>query len=103
MPLSASERQRQIYLNGLSGTRPSVNVDAQKLEENAKGYMSPRAFAYIAGGAGVESTMRTNRDDLERIKIVPRMLRDVDQRDTSIELFGKKTFFTLSFGAARSS
>lgn len=52
--------------------------------------MSPRAFAYIAGGAGVESTMRSNRDDIERIKIVPRMLRNVEERDTSIDLFGKK-------------
>ena len=52
--------------------------------------MSPEAFAYIAGGAGWESTVRSNRNAFEQYKIVPRMLRDVSQRDMSIDLFGKK-------------
>ena len=90
MPFSALDRQKEIYLKGLGGIRPVVSMDAGKLEENAKGRMSPRAFAYIAGGAGVESTMRANRDGLEGIRIVPRMLRNVEERDTSITLFGKK-------------
>lgn len=90
MPFSALDRQKEIYLKGLSGHRPGVNIDAGKLEEDAKAHMSPRAFAYIAGGAGVETTMRANRDGLEKIQIVPRMLRNVEERDISIELFGKK-------------
>ncbi len=52
--------------------------------------MSPEAFAYLAGGAGSESTMRANRAAFERWRIVPRMLRDVSVRDTSIELFGRR-------------
>ena len=52
--------------------------------------MSARAYAYIAGGAGMESTMKSNRDDLERIKIVPKMFNNVSERDTSIELLGRK-------------
>lgn len=90
MPFSALDRQKEIYLRGLSGIRSGVSTDAGKLEENAKVHMSPRAFAYIAGGAGMESTMRANRDELDKIRIVPRMLRNVEERDTSIELFGKK-------------
>ncbi len=90
MPFSAVDRQKQIYLEGLSGLRPAVNIDATLLEERAKAHMSPRAFAYVAGGAGVESSMRVNRDGFEKTRIVPRMLRNVEERDTSIELFGKK-------------
>ena len=90
MPFSALDRQRKIYLEGLSGIRSVVSTDSTKLEENAKSCMSPRAFAYIAGGSGSESTMRTNRDSFEAVRIVPRMLRNVEERDTSIELFGKK-------------
>ena len=90
MPFSAVDRQKQIYLEGLSGHRPAVSIDATTLEERAKAHMSPRAFAYIAGGAGVESSMRVNRDEFEKTRIVPRMLRNVEERDTSIELFGKK-------------
>ena len=90
MPFSALDRQKEIYLRGLSGIRSGISTDAVKLEENAKAHVSPRAFAYIAGAAGMESTMRANRDELERIRVVPRMLRNVEERNTSIELFGKK-------------
>lgn len=52
--------------------------------------MSREAFAYTAGGAGSESTMRANRVAFDRWRIVPRVLRDVSMRDTSIELFGRR-------------
>jgi lactate 2-monooxygenase len=84
------ERQRQIYLRGVSGTRPRVPTDATKLEERAEGAMPAEAFAYIAGGAGTGATMRANRAAFDRHRIVPRMLRDVEERDTSVELFGRR-------------
>jgi isopentenyl diphosphate isomerase/L-lactate dehydrogenase-like FMN-dependent dehydrogenase len=34
--------------------------------------------------------MRANRRAFERIAIVPRMLRDVSTRDTSVEIFGRR-------------
>ena len=52
--------------------------------------MTAEAFAYVAGAAGAEVTMRANRRAFERVAIVPRMLRDVSNRDTSIELFGRR-------------
>src|SRR4051794_31694133 len=52
--------------------------------------MSRSAFAYIAAGAGTESTVRANREAFERWRIVPRVLRDVADRDTSVELFGRR-------------
>ncbi|HEX6890271.1 MAG TPA: alpha-hydroxy-acid oxidizing protein, partial [Chryseolinea sp.] len=90
MPFSAVDRQKQIYLEGLKGFRPAISVDTKKLEENAKAHMSQRAFAYIAGGAGAESSMRVNREEFEKVRIVPRMLCNVEERDTGIELFGRK-------------
>lgn len=85
---AALRRQSHIYLSGLRGRKPVVPVDMHKLEERAREYMSPEGFAYVAGGAGNESTMRANRDAFERWRILPRMLRDVSVRDTSVELFG---------------
>src|SRR5439155_12188517 len=41
-------------------------------------------------GAGLESTIDANRAAFERRRIVPRMLRDVSERDTSVELFGRR-------------
>lgn len=83
-------RQKEIYSNGFAGIPPLVPVEAQALEQKAAGHMSARARGYIIGGAGVESTIRNNRSAFDEYKIVPRMLRNVSERDTSIELFGQK-------------
>lgn len=83
-------RQREIYIAGVAGHRPAVPVAAAELEKAAQLAMSPEAFAYIAGGAGRESTMVNNRAALDRWQIVPRRLRDCEQRDLSVELFGRK-------------
>lgn len=81
--------QKEIYLNGFSGIKPTVNIDFHLLEETAKKHMTPEAFAYIFGGAGFESTMSANRQEFEKYKIIPRMLRNVSERDLSLELFGQ--------------
>lgn len=52
--------------------------------------MSAEAWAYVRGGAGRESTVRENRRALERIRLAPRMLRDVSERDLSVELLGRR-------------
>src|SRR6478736_4564034 len=87
---SGLERQKEIYLRGFAGKRSKVPIDWIKLEQAAKSIMSPEAFAYIAGGAGLEGTMSSNRSAFEKYKIVPRVLRNVENRDTSITLFGQK-------------
>lgn len=87
---TALARQSEIYLAGVAGKRPTVPVDPARLEAAAAGAMSEEAFAYVAGGAGTESTVRENREAFERWRIVPRMLCDVSTRDTSTELFGAR-------------
>lgn len=82
-------RQAAIFIRGLAGQRPAVPVDFARLEERARRALSPQAFAYLAGGAGAESTMNANRAAFERWRIVPRMLRDVATRNLTIELFGR--------------
>ncbi|HSQ31849.1 MAG TPA: lactate 2-monooxygenase [Gemmatimonadaceae bacterium] len=82
-------RQTVIYLRGLAGRRPSMPVDAIALEAKARDVMSPEAFAYVAGGAGGEATMRANREAFDRHRLTPRVLRNVEARDLSIRLFGR--------------
>ena len=84
------ERQAEVFLAGALGRRARVPFDAARLEAKARRVMSAEAFAYVAGGAGAEETMRANRRAFERLAIVPRMLRDVSQRDRSVELFGRR-------------
>ena len=86
----APGRQTEIYLAGARGIRPRVPVDAGLLEQAAARVLGPAALAYLAGGAGAESTMHANRAAFERWRIVPRVLRDVSARDASVELFGAR-------------
>jgi lactate 2-monooxygenase len=83
-------RQTQIYLDGVSGRRPPIPLDADRLEGSARGRMPREAFDYVAAGAGNERTVAANRAAFDRWRIVPRMLRNVERRDTSIELFGQR-------------
>ena len=82
--------QSEISRAGNSGTRPRVPVAADALELRAQKTLSAEAFAYIAGGAGAERTMRANTRAFDRWQIWPRPLRDVSARDLSIEFLGRR-------------
>ena len=88
--MSGLLRQTEIYLRGVSGQRPRIPLDARRLERAARRAMSRHAYAYIRAGAGNERTMYANRAAFDQWRIVPRMLRDVSERDTSVELFGRR-------------
>src|SRR6266581_9772021 len=87
---SGPERELQIYAQALAGGKLSVPISLCVLEQKAKEILEPRAYDYVAGGAGGEDTMRANREAFYRWRIVPRMLRDVSKRDLSVELFGAR-------------
>jgi lactate 2-monooxygenase len=87
--MNGLERQTSIYLGGVSGDRPFVPIDVAALEARARRALPKEAYAYIAAGAGNEDTVRENRRAFERWRIVPRMLRDVSERDTTVELLGR--------------
>jgi isopentenyl diphosphate isomerase/L-lactate dehydrogenase-like FMN-dependent dehydrogenase len=84
------QRQAEVFLAGVRGRRPRVPADPAALEERARGALPPQAFAYLAGGAGTESTLNANRAAFERHRIVPRMLHGVSARDLGVELFGRR-------------
>lgn len=86
---NALERQRSIYVSGAAGIRQLIPFDPALLEQKAKEKLSLAAWAYISGGAGLESTLSANRSDFDRWRIVPRMLRNVEIRDLSTNFFGK--------------
>src|SRR3954471_7625139 len=90
-PCSAIQlRQMQIYSAMLTGEKQAVPVPVAELEEAAAKVLKPEALDYVGGGAGGERTMRANLDAFDDWRIVPRMLRDVSQRDLRVELLGAK-------------
>ena len=88
--MSGGERQSAIYVPGIGGRRPRVPVPPGELEAAARRAMSPEAYAYVAAGAGAETTMAANRAAFDRRRLVPRMLRDASDRRLEIELFGRR-------------
>lgn len=90
MVFTAPEWQRQIYLNGISGTKPLIPTNWEELEQKAAQKMSKKAWAYVSGGAGHGHTIEQNREGFAQWGIVPRMLCDVSEREIGITLFGRK-------------
>jgi len=80
--------QNEIYLHGLSGTFPELPCEPGQLEDLARERFAPEPFGYVAGSAGTESTARANRAAFDRWRIVPRFLRDVSDRDLSVDILG---------------
>ncbi|MDW8107513.1 MAG: lactate 2-monooxygenase [Armatimonadota bacterium] len=84
------ERQLEIYRKGLFGMPETFPVEYEELEARARAVLKPEAYDYVAGSAGTESTAHENRREFDRWRIVPRFLRNVSQRDWSVELFGHR-------------
>jgi L-lactate dehydrogenase (cytochrome) len=79
-----------VYRAGVYGRRPLVPTAAWALQRRARRALTAAAYSYVAGGAGAETTLRANRTAFDRWSVVPRVLRDVSTRDTSVELFGRR-------------
>jgi lactate 2-monooxygenase len=80
--------QYEIYAGGLAGQTPSLPLSASELQERARELLSPEAYGYVAGSAGAELTASANLRAFERWEIVPRMLRDVSERDLNTTVLG---------------
>ena len=80
--------QSAIYRAGVSGREPRIPVRWPELLAKAERAMSPEAWAYVHGSAGLETTAEANANAFDDWHIVPRVLRDVTDRDLGIELFG---------------
>ncbi|MFF8726740.1 lactate 2-monooxygenase [Streptomyces sp. NPDC015171] len=81
--------QSEIYGNGRAGAVPRLPTDLTRLESLAEHRLAPGPAGYVAGAAGDGSTARANRAALARRRIVPRMLRDVHERDLTTEVLGR--------------
>ncbi|MEO5586927.1 MAG: alpha-hydroxy acid oxidase [Novosphingobium sp.] len=67
--------------------KPAWNID--DLRDQAKRRLPRAIFEFIERGSENEYLLAHNQAALERIRMVPRTLRDVTARDPSIALFGR--------------
>ena len=66
-----------------------------EFEERARLCMTPMAYEYVASGAADGHTVRWNREAFDRIRLRPRMLRDVASVDTRLTLLGREHAFPI--------
>ena len=66
--------------------------------ELARRRLPPFLFEYIDGGAYAEATLRWNCEDLSRIALRQRVLRDVSKIDLSTTLFGQNLSMPVILG-----
>ncbi|MBY7144810.1 lactate 2-monooxygenase [Virgibacillus sp. NKC19-3] len=80
--------QYKIYQTMFNPDPNRLPVIYEEWEAKAREVLEDGPFYYIAGGAGGEDTMKANLEAFHHWKITPRMLRDVEDRDITVELFG---------------
>ncbi len=66
------------------------SVDFDALEHQAHAKMPPASFAFCAAGADDEISVAENISDWRRLRLRPRVLRSVENVDTSVTLLGQK-------------
>ena len=65
------------------------SVDFDALEHEAHAKMPPASFAFCAAGADDEISVAENISDWRRLRLRPRVLRSVENVDTSVTLLGE--------------
>jgi (S)-mandelate dehydrogenase len=68
--------------------RLSRAANIEDLRRMARRRLPRSVFDFFDGGAEDETTLRGNRAAFERVRLLPRVLVDVRQVDTGIDLFG---------------
>ncbi len=73
---------------------PATVSDYRRLAESR---LPRQLFDYIDGGAVDERTLAANREDLARLRLRQRVLRDVSQVDTTAQIAGRTAAMPVAF------
>ena len=92
MIFEGTQVQNAIFFSG-EAAWPISHTDWEARAERA---IDPRAFGYIAGGAGVELTTRANREAFDRWVVPPRVLAGIREVDLRTHLLGEAVRARLS-------
>jgi L-lactate dehydrogenase (cytochrome) len=77
------------------GLAPATVLDYREL---ARRRLPRQLFDYLDGGAYGERTMRANVEDLERLLLRQVVMRDVSERDQSVEVLGQRLAMPVILG-----
>ncbi|KZB80189.1 alpha-hydroxy acid oxidase [Amycolatopsis regifaucium] len=66
------------------------------LERAARDVLPGEIWDFLAGGSGAEASLTANRAALERIFVVPRILRELTGSTTEVEFFGRRAALPMA-------
>jgi isopentenyl diphosphate isomerase/L-lactate dehydrogenase-like FMN-dependent dehydrogenase len=84
-------------MNQATLAKRALNI--HDLRELARRRLPRVLFEYLDRGVEDEIGIRRNREALDQLSFLPRVLRDVSQVDTSLDLFGVKVGVPIGIGA----
>ncbi|WP_221567132.1 alpha-hydroxy-acid oxidizing protein [Alkalihalobacillus sp. TS-13] len=90
----STSTSKDALLQNISSVE-SFPISYKDLEQEARKKMSVGGFGYVHSGAGDEETLRKNTTSFAKLSIVPRVLSDVSNLDTSVQLFGQKYSYPI--------
>ncbi len=67
-----------------------MRIQVEDYRAGARQKLPRFVFDYVDGGAGDEQCLAANRADLDRLRLLPRVLQDTQQIDTAVEVFGQR-------------
>lgn len=91
-PLVAKAAESGPASSGAAATvkTPGEALDVFDFEAAARARLPPAHWGFIATGVDDDLTLAANREGFKKIRLRPRMLRDVTTIDTTVDLFGTK-------------
>jgi len=92
-----AEYQADNFWASNDGKVPPFNTDPGKLEDRAREKLSEGGWHYASSNAGTSTTHLANRQAFYRHRLIPRMLRDTNKRDTTTSIFGHKVSAPIGF------
>ncbi|MFD2445428.1 alpha-hydroxy-acid oxidizing protein [Bacillus sp. CGMCC 1.16607] len=86
--MSTKTKENDAFLQSINSSE-YFPISFEELEQEARKKMSVGGFGYVRSGAGGEETLRKNSDSFSKLSVIPRVLSNVSNVDTSITLFGR--------------
>lgn len=101
----SASRPAGVLWRGLHATAAAASSEGlqrrysnlDQLEGDAKQILTKQAYGYYASGADDEWTLRENKEALQRYRLLPRMLVDVSNVETSTTLLGQRLASPILF------
>ena len=85
----AETNKEALLFTRVNKDTQSLPVSIEDWEQKAREILPDGPFDYIAGGSGAEETLASNRTAFSKWAIVPRMMRDVENRTMGITLYNQ--------------